>query len=120
VDDGLDTVLEPPSLITGVDEVTTVPIDELASTPTADLGNEQVLNDPEPPLVNEPETASEPAPEPSLEPKQEITLAPLPADIADDATVRRSGHAARAPCPTNYIPSFSGKKYAMAQLPPVL
>jgi hypothetical protein len=107
VDDGLHAVPEPPSLITGVGEVTTVPMDELADAPTAELGDDPDPDEPEPPLVL--------ATEPALAPTSDITVAPMP-DIGDEATVRRSGRARAAP-PTHYFPSFSGQKYAMAQLP---
>jgi hypothetical protein len=64
VDDGLDAVLEPPSLITGVDEVTTVPMDELAAAPTAELGNDPDPDEPEPPLILAAEPALAPTPDP--------------------------------------------------------
>jgi hypothetical protein len=92
VDHGLDAVLEPPSLITGVDEVTTIPMDELADAPTAELGNDPDPDEPEPPLV----LATEPALAPTPDPDPAITVAPMP-DIGDEATVRRSGRAGAPP-----------------------
>jgi hypothetical protein len=101
VDNGLDTLLDPQELPTGVPDDGHPAVDELADVPT-DV------------------TIPTPKPEPALEAKPEpiptLALAPEP-DIADDPTVRRSNCVSGPP--TAYIPSFEGKKYDMAQ-PPVM
>jgi hypothetical protein len=102
VDDGLDTVLDPQELITGVPDDGHPAVDEFAVVPTED--------------VTIPAPKLEPALEAAPEPVPTLALAPQP-DIADDPTVRRSNHVSIPP--TAYIPSFEGKKYDVAQ-PPVM
>jgi hypothetical protein len=100
--DGLDTVLDPQELITGVPDDGHPTVDEFDDVPTD---------------VNIPAAKpGEPALEAALEPEPTLALAPQP-EIANDPTVRRSNRVSVPP--TVYIPSFEGKKYDVAQ-PPVM
>jgi hypothetical protein len=93
VDDGLDTLLDPQELPTGVPDDGHPAVDEFADVPTD---------------VTIPAPKPEPALEAAPEPEPTLAVAPQP-DIADDPTVRRSNHVSVPP--TAYIPSFEGKKY---------